>query len=406
MRLKIRYLVSYVVRWCLRRKFKCAVLLVVLILFIAHSSSEFMSSVASRIVITYNKWQTFYPACHVTSNRVQLDHLDCPLSLDEISHLTKGANEDVLVMTYTNGAWLDMLKNWICFLQNLNLNMLIIALDPSLCAKLKDLEILNPGIFCKPLDKSMVLKGVKLEEKSSNITDIIWASERYMTMMKQKIPALFSTLLCNHPVLLIDTDVALLRNPLPLLTTMVGPKPTPDPRNSLTNDQNKDRLVSNFIQSKHFKDFGCGTDDTCPYDIIFAKDSTNWRMLDYLQFDDWLGRGYVCAGFMLTRPTRASFAILETIMNYQKTSWNDQEGFNICLHHWSVDLHWTSLDANQFPNGLILNTTSYEVLYKSKTIEPYMLHFNWARGNKDKQNLMKKYNVWTDRQKGKGLTCT
>lgn len=107
------------------------------------------------------------------------------------------------------------------------------------------------------------------------------------------------------------------------------------------------------------------------------------------------------SGFLFIYPTEYSFTLLESIINFQKSNWNDQAGFNTCLRHHKTNVRWTTLDAMLFPNGLILDNVHYEKNFKSKSIKPFMLHFNWMSGhkNENKRNLMKRYNVLTNDSK-------
>lgn len=214
-------------------------------------------------------------------HRPDILNLNCPLNRTELSIVTSGRNMHVIIMTYTNGAWFEILLSWACYLHKLELKMVVLAMNPTLCDDLQRANI--TGILCKHIQPEMTLGNT---DRGKDVKEYPWGSKGYQTLIKYKTPALYSFLLCGHPVLLLDTDVLMLRNPISLLLDITLGKHHQESGSSIEHGNHLNSEVN-----KTDPDMG-----SVLYDVVFAKDSTGWVVVDLLFLTNWVSKGYVCAG--------------------------------------------------------------------------------------------------------------
>ena len=185
----------------------------------------------------------------------RVENLTCPFTT--LSDVTMTEEPDSpIVITFANEAWVNITKNWICQAQKAGINKtLVVAFSKYLCNKISS----SPNHYCWypniTIDRNSVPTSVKLKKEGT------WGSQIYQNLMKFRTPIIYSLLNCKRNILLADSDVVFLRNPLEYLTKIA---------------------------------VGGSVGESC--DVVFMKDSTGVSPIDWLGQRGWLGNFYVNAG--------------------------------------------------------------------------------------------------------------
>ena len=130
-------------------------------------------------------------------------------------------------------------------------------------------------------------------------------------------------------------------------------------------------------------------------DIVFKKNFLNY-LKNYSKDSDIIfqndlrpskpNREWVCAGFMYIKSNETTKEFFKPtrklIRKFTKYKTHDQSYINKNRKKFKYSI----LPLDDFPNGAHF----YEY---SKSLDPYIIHFNYVRGD-EKLNLMKKYGEW------------
>ena len=185
----------------------------------------------------------------------KVENLTCPFTTLRDVTMTEEPDAPI-VITFANEAWVNITKNWICQAQKAGVNKtLVVAFSKNLCNKISP----SPNHYCWypniTIDRNSVSTSVKLNNEGT------WGTIIYQNLMKFRTPIIYSLLNCKRNILLADSDVVFLRNPLEYLT----------------------KKASRVSVGKS-------------YDVMFMKDSTGLSPIDWLGQRGWLGNFYVNAG--------------------------------------------------------------------------------------------------------------
>ncbi|KAM0935261.1 putative nucleotide-diphospho-sugar transferase [Dioscorea sansibarensis] len=111
------------------------------------------------------------------------------------------AKDKVIIVTFGNFAFMDFILNWVRHLTELNVfNLLVGAMDTKLL-------------------EALYLKGVPVFDMGSNMNtvDVGWGSPTFHKMGREKVLLINALLPFGYELLMCDTDMVRLKNPLPYL---------------------------------------------------------------------------------------------------------------------------------------------------------------------------------------------
>ena len=296
-------------RW---RKLVIAAIVLVLLLSCLWQSTEF------RAALYAVKGFSF---CSVHMNNVVSRHecgaFDPPLP-----------NTSQIIITFVNADWILLAQNWVCSARSVGLHdsLYIIALAPDVCSHF-------PTTRC-------------FQHPSLSLPGALYAQPGYQKFMIERTKLILSILPCTTSrILLSDSDVVFLRDPIPLL--------------------NNELLT---------------------HDIVFQEDSTGLHMLD--NFATYVYSA-ICGGFMFLKPNNRTMDLFLSVLAYQLNwNWNDQSGINICVRWHGSYIRWRTLDKELFPNG----KEFFEFHRSNKAA--MVVHANFIRYTPNKVTNMIEQGVW------------
>lgn len=122
---------------------------------------------------------------------------------DLLTYREKALNsEKTIVITATNHGFLNHLYNFDCFMQRIHFKYLVLAIDEKAYLTLKTHD--HIPVFYDP-----IVQGAE--------ENLLYQSKHYLWVTKLKFAFVLITMQMGYNVLFIDTDVAVVRNPLPYL---------------------------------------------------------------------------------------------------------------------------------------------------------------------------------------------
>ena len=200
-------------------------------------------------------------------------------------------DEDVIILTFINSAWINLAKNWMCSAERVGIKdrLFLVAFEPNVCSHFKDIPC--------------------YEHPNSHIQSTVFGEPEYQKLVIERTRVLLKLLTCKKRILLADADIVFLKNPLVYL-------------NKVTLDK----------------------------DVVFQADSSGVGFID--AFLPYFFR-YICGGFIYMKPNNATKLLWLSVLHYQTNfKWNDQAGLNICIRHHTQVVEWDTLKGDYFPNGM------------------------------------------------------
>jgi len=265
-----------------------------------------------------------YAHCHINDSSFSLYEKEFQCDLD-----LKLEAGDTLVVTFVNKAWLGLARNWMCTAKKVGLanKTLLMSFETGVCSQL-------PGAAC-------------YEYPNASIQGSSFGEKEYQSFIIKRTEVILKLLACGHTLILVDADVAFLRNPLQFMKEKMGTK-----------------------------------------DIMFQTDSITVSFVDNILPYFF---NYLCGGFIYMRSSRATRYLWTSVLQFQrKFSWNDQAGLNVCIRHPSQLVRWSVFSSDQFPNGL------QYFMYRKRSRKNLMVHANHLRGAAEKMFHMVAANLWCD----------
>ena len=243
---------------------------------------------------------------------------------------------NTIIVTFINKEWISLAQNWVCSAERVGLGnaLYLVAMEPNVCKHF-------PNTPC-------------YQHPTATIQGTYFGQPGYQQFMIERTKVILSMLPCTKShVLLSDTDVVFLKNPIATL------------------DQ---ELVD--------------------YDIVFQEDSTGVYLVD--SFATYVF-SYICGGFVYLLPSNRTVDFFESVLTYQLNwNWNDQAGLNICIRHRSHTLSWRMLDKTLFPNGKEF------FFFHRDNMMALAVHANFMPRSVDKVASMIGQGVWCLRETGPG----
>ena len=241
---------------------------------------------------------------------------------------------NTIIVTFINKEWISLAQNWICSAQQVGMgnSLYLVAMEPDLCKHF-------PNTRC-------------YQHPTAAIQGSSFGQPGYQQLMIERTKFILSMLPCTKShVLLSDTDIVFLKNPIAVLDH---------------------ELVDN--------------------DIVFQEDSTGVYLVD--RFVTYVF-SYICGGFVYLRPSNKTVDFFESVLRYQLNwNWNDQAGLNICIRHHSHPLRWRTLDKTLFPNG------KEYFLFHPDNMMALAVHANFLPRTVDKVASMIGQRVWCLKESG------
>ena len=200
--------------------------------------------------------RALFPLCDLIGNDSSTASLRCPLHQDTIHR------EGPIIVTFATVGWHALVENWLCSVNKVKLTgtILIVALDLELCPRIRSSPLARGATCFEPFRDSMYA------DTHHRLWSGSWASPSYQLIIKFRTQVTLSLLLCQKHVLLADADVTFLRDPLPHLKEL----------------QKGPQRQAQIPQEK--------------FDMIFQRESSDIRLVNY--FENWSfgGKWYACAG--------------------------------------------------------------------------------------------------------------
>ncbi|XP_065035387.1 arabinosyltransferase XEG113-like [Musa acuminata AAA Group] len=109
------------------------------------------------------------------------------------------AKDNIIIVTFGNHAFLDFILNWVKHLTDLNIfNILVGAMDTKLL-------------------EALYWKGIPVFDMGSKMVtvDVGWGSAKFQKMGREKVLLINALLPFGYELLMCDTDMVWLKNPLP-----------------------------------------------------------------------------------------------------------------------------------------------------------------------------------------------
>ena len=236
-------------------------------------------------------------------------------------------NTSHIIVTFVNTDWILLAQNWICSATRVGLHnsLYLIAVAPNVCSHF-------PTTPC-------------YQHPSLSIPGALYAQPEYQKFMIERTKLILSILSCTKSkILLSDSDIIFLRNPIPML--------------------NKELLTHD----------------------VFQEDSTGVHLLD--NFATYVYSA-ICGGFMYLKPNNRTMDLFLSVLTYQLNwNWNDQSGINICIRWHGQYISWKTLDKSLFPNG----KEFFEFNRSNKGA--MVVHANFIRHIPNKIGSMMSQGVW------------
>ncbi|XP_068634406.1 arabinosyltransferase XEG113-like [Aristolochia californica] len=263
------------------------------------------------------------------------------------------AKDNIIIVTFGNYAFMDFIINWVKHLTDLRVfNLLVGAMDTKLL-------------------EALYWKGIPVFDMGSNINiiDVGWGSSTFHKMGREKVILINALLPFGFELLMCDTDMVWLKNPLPYLARF--------PRADVLTSS--DQVIPTVV------------DDSLEI----------WQQVS----------GALNIGIFHWRPTNSSKKLAKEwkeMLLADETIW-DQNGFNELMHRSlgsSVDgepglvyafdgnLKMGILPASIFCSG---HTYFVQAMYQQLKLEPYAVHttFQYA-GTEGKRHRLREAMVFYD----------
>lgn len=238
-------------------------------------------------------------------------------------------NTSQIIVTFINREWISLAQNWICSVSRLGLqsSIYLIAVGPNVCN-----NFLNTSCYQHP---TLSLPGAR------------YAQPAYQKFMIERTKLVLSLMQCTRSkILLSDSDVVFLRDPLPILNN-----------------------------------------ELLDHDIVFQEDSTGVHLLDTVLTYAYSG---ICGGFIYLQPSRRTVDLFSSVLTYQLNwNWNDQSGLNICIRWHGRSIKWKTLEKRLFPNG-----KEFFEFHHSSRSDALIVHANFIRFVPDKISRMMERGLW------------
>ncbi|KAK1271588.1 hypothetical protein QJS04_geneDACA004407 [Acorus gramineus] len=111
------------------------------------------------------------------------------------------AKDNIIIVTFGNYAYMDFILNWVKHLTNLGVHNLLV------------------GAFDVKLLEALYWKGIPVFDVSSNMTttDVGWGTPKFHKVGREKVLLINAILPFGYELLMADTDIVWLKNPLPYL---------------------------------------------------------------------------------------------------------------------------------------------------------------------------------------------
>ncbi|CAA0831901.1 xyloglucanase 113 [Striga hermonthica] len=265
----------------------------------------------------------------------------------------KRVKDNVIVVTFGNFAFMDFILTWVKHLSDMGVNNLLV------------------GAMDTKLLEALYWKGVPVFDMGSHMStiDVGWGTPTFHKMGREKVILIDSILPFGFELLMCDTDMVWLKNPLPYL--------------------------ARFPEA----------------DVLTSTDQVSPTVVDD-RLDDWRTAGAAYnIGIFHWRPTASSMKLAkewkELLLSDEKM-W-DQNGFNEIVHRQlgpSVDedsglvyafdgtLKLGLLPASIFCSG---HTYFVQAIYQQLRLEPYAVHttFQYA-GTEGKRHRLREAMVFND----------
>ncbi|XP_031502639.1 arabinosyltransferase XEG113 [Nymphaea colorata] len=263
------------------------------------------------------------------------------------------AKNNVIIVTFGNFAFMDFVLNWVRHLTDLGVyNLLVGAMDTKLL-------------------EALYWKGVPVFDMKSNMdtSDVGWGSPKFHKMGREKVTLINEFLPFGYELLMCDTDMVWLKNPLPYIARY------PDADVLTSSDQVIPTVIDDRLE--------------------------DWRYVS----------GAYNIGIFHWRPTDASKRLAaewkEMLLADEKI-W-DQNGFNDLLHKFlgpSVDeesglvyARNRSLKLGILPASIFCSGHTYfvQAMYQQLRLEPYAVHttFQYA-GTEGKRHRLREAMLFYD----------
>lgn len=261
--------------------------------------------------------------------------------------------DNVIIVTFGNFAFMDFILTWVTHLERLGIsNFLVGAMDTKLV-------------------EALYRKGVPVFDMGSHMStvDVGWGSSAFHKMGREKVVLIDSVLPYGFELLMCDTDMVWLKNPLPYLARY----------------PEADVLTS--------------SDQVVP--TVFDDSLDHWQEVG----------GALNIGIFHWRPTEASKKLAKEwreMLQLDETIW-DQNGFNELIHKqlgppvetdprlvyaFDGNLKLGMLPATLFCSG---HTYFVQATYQQLRLEPYAVHttFQYA-GTEGKRHRLREAMVFYD----------
>lgn len=261
--------------------------------------------------------------------------------------------ENVIVVTFGNYAFMDFILTWVRHLTDMNVdNLLVGAMDTKLL-------------------EALYWKGIPVFDMGSHMStvDVGWGSPTFHKMGREKVLLIDSVLPFGFELLMCDTDMVWLKNPLP--------------------------YIARFPEA----DILTSTDQVAP--TVTDDSLDNWQLV---------GAAYNI-GIFHWRPTDSSKKLVkewkEMLLNDDKI-W-DQNGFNEIIRRQlgpSVDddsglvyAYDGNLKLGLLPASIFCSGHTYfvQLMYQQLKLEPYAVHTTFQYGGTEgKRHRLREAKVFLD----------
>lgn len=226
-----------------------------------------------------------YPYCPVNETRLENFEKEFACNFNP-----KPPQDDVVIVTFVNHAWIALARNWVCSARKVGLGdkLFLVAFQKDVCTWFTDIPC--------------------YEHPTLDIEGTEFGEEAYQKLVVERTKIILRLLSCVSTVLLADADITFLKNPLEYLRSVTETK-----------------------------------------DIVFQADSSGVGFIDSVLH--YVFR-YICGGFIFVKQNRATRLLWLSVLHYQTNyKWNDQAGLNVCIRHHTQSVKWDTLDSTYFPNG-------------------------------------------------------
>ena len=106
----------------------------------------------------------------------------------------------------------------------------------------------------------------------------------------------------------------------------------------------------------------------------------------------------LCTGCMFFNPTRKSIVFLENLIKINHNFADDQDTLNNYIHKCGQQISYDVLAPDDYPNGAYYFGEKPDGrtirLKKNRCINPLLIHNNFIKGIKNKNERFKKHGLW------------